>query len=422
MTGTRRYGPTRVAMISMHTSPLDQPGTGDGGGLNVYVVQTARRLAQRGVHVDIFTRRASVDVPDTHALADGVDVHHVSAGPAQPVDKADLPNLLNPFAIALLGHPTAGSHDLVHAQYWLSGWVGRRVAPRWRVPLVATFHTLGILKNSTLAPGDVAEPSLRLLSEHRIATSADRVLALGCQEAAWLHALLGVSGRRISVVPAGVDLDLFRPADPHPSESRPADAPAQLLFVGRLQPLKGPEVAIATLAEVRRRHPNARLTVIGGPSGSDQQATTPADLRRLAINLGVANAVTFLPAQPQVALADLYRSADVVLAPSRSETFGLVALEAQAVGTPVVAAAVGGLNAVVTDGGLRVDGHDPADHARAVSRILEDPSLRRRLVAGGIAAGRAHSWDITVDRLLDAYGAVTSRHRVEGRRVLERAS
>jgi D-inositol-3-phosphate glycosyltransferase len=390
----------RVAVLSVHTSPLDQPGTGDGGGLNVSVREVALRLAARGVHVDVFTRWADPSLPATVELAPGVEVHHVTAGPVAALSKDEVANHLCAFVLGLQRHRTAATHDLVHAHYWLSGWVGRRVARNWDIPLVQTFHTLGVLKNATLAPGDRPEPPLRLLAERRVATEADRVLVLTCGEASLLHRTYGLSGSRLTVVPAGVDLDRFSPA-PAPAR-RPG--PPRLLFVGRLQPLKGPDIAIRTLAEVRRTLPDARLRIVGGTSGVGDAATGPEGLQALAAALGVADAVDLEPALTQETLVERYRDADVLLVPSRSETFGLVALEAQACGTPVVAADVPGLEAVVGEGGTLVPGHDPADHAAAVVSFLTDPGRTVRAAAAGVATARSASWERTVDRLLTVYG------------------
>jgi D-inositol-3-phosphate glycosyltransferase len=410
-------GVRRVALLSVHTSPVDQPGTGDGGGLNVYVAEVARRLAGRGVEVDVFTRATDPTQPAAEPLADGVTVHRITAGPVAPVPKDELSSHLCGFVTALRRHPTAGSHDVVHAHYWLSGWAGRRVAERWGTPFVQTFHTLGLLKNETLAPGDTPEPPLRLVAERRIAHAADRICVLTCGEARLLHRRLGVSGSRMTVVPAGVDLDMFSPVPDAGGDVLPAEVAGDgplLLFVGRLQPLKGPDVAVRTLARVCRSRPDARLVVVGGTSGTGEGRTGPDELRALAAALGVADGLVVLPARPQRDLAALYRAADVVLAPSRSETFGLVALEAQACGTPVVAADVAGLQATVgaSDGGALVPGHDPDDHAAAVLGYLDDPV---RAAAAG-AAGRAHavrsSWDRTAARLHAVYGELVQRDLV----------
>jgi D-inositol-3-phosphate glycosyltransferase len=414
---------TRVGLISVHTSPLDQPGAGDGGGLNVYVREVARRMAARGVIVDVFTRRTDPAQPDTVELAPGAFLHHLAVGPAAPVAKEDLTPLLCPFELALADHPRLVGIEVLHAHYWLSGWVGRRIARRTGIPLVQTFHTLAALKNATLAPGDRPEGALRLIAEAQVARDADQVLVLTCGEARLFHRSFGLSGAKLTVVPAGVDLDLFRP-DPRGDSASGSDsasgpvggdvadrarsdgAAPELLFAGRLQPLKGPDVAVRILAEVHRTHPAVRLRIVGGASGAAGLATSIPGLKALAQELGVADHVTFEPALPQAELADRLRRAAVVLVPSRSETFGLVALEAQACGTPVVAARVPGLEVVVGAGGTLVDGHDPADHARAVLAYLDDPAHAAAAREAGLAAAAASSWERTVDRLLDAYATV----------------
>ena len=390
---------TRVGLISVHTSPLDQPGAGDGGGLNVYVAEVARRMGARGVAVDVFTRRTDPDQPATVTLAPGVDLHHLDAGPAEPVAKEDLATLLCPFELALAAHPRLADLEVLHAHYWLSGWVGRRVARRTGVPLVQTFHTLAALKNATLAPGDRPEGALRLVAEAEVARDADQILVLTCGEARLFHASFGLSGARLTVVPAGVDLDLFTPDGPRDERDG-----IELLFAGRLQPLKGPDVALRTFAAVRAERDDVHLRIVGGASGG--VATSVDALRVLAVELDVVEHVTFEPALPQAELARRLRGADVVLVPSRSETFGLIALEAQACGTPVVAARVPGLEVVVGEGGVLVDGHEPADHARAVLDLLADPDRMAAMRTAGLADAAASSWERTVDRLLDAYAAV----------------
>ena len=393
----------RVGLISVHTSPLDQPGAGDGGGLNVYVNEVARRMGSRGVEVDIFTRRTDPAQPDTVTLAPGVLLHHLDAGPAAPVPKEDLATLLCPFELALAAHPRLAGIEVLHAHYWLSGWVGRRIARRTGIPLVQTFHTLAALKNATLAPGDRPEGGLRLVAEAEVARDADQILVLTCGEARLFHRSFGLSGAKLTVVPAGVDLDLFTPA---PHDAQPGSDGIELLFAGRLQPLKGPDVAVRTLAAVRRERDDVRLRIIGGTSGTSGASTDVPALTALATELGVADHVTFEPALPQVELAARLRAADVVLVPSRSETFGLIALEAQACGTPVVAARVPGLEVVVGEGGVLVDGHEPGDHARAILDLLADPDRMTAMRVAGQAAAAASSWERTVNRLLDAYAAV----------------
>lgn len=409
-TGNAASSVRRVGVLSVHTSPLDRPGEGDGGGLNVYVREISRRLAERGIEVDVFTRRTDPSQPATATLRGGVQVHHIDAGPARAVPKDELAVHLGAFALALQRHPRAGTHDLLHAQYWMSGWVAGRVARRWGTPFAQTFHTLGVLKNATLAPGDEPEPALRLVAEERVARVADRILVLTCGEARLLHRAYGLSGAKIDVVPAGVDLDRFWPAVGRPAGI--GDEP-QLLFVGRLQPLKGPDTAVRTLAVLRRWLPGARLRIIGGASGTGVGVTDPTHLSLLAEELGVGDAVTFEDALDQAELADRYRSADLLLAPSRSETFGLVALEAQACGVPVVAADVPGLEAVVGAGGELVGGHDPWDHAAAALGLLTDHGRWRRASAAGVRTAQQASWERSVDRLLASFESVVAQHADE---------
>lgn len=409
--GRPHDGLRRVALLSVHTGPQDQPGTGDGGGLNVYVLETGRRLAERGVAVDVFTRANDPDAPREIEIAPGLTVHHIEAGPLAPIGKEAVANHLCAFMLGVLAHPSAGTHDLVHANYWLSGWVGRRLAERWDIPFVQTFHTLAVLKNASLAPGDVPESPLRLAAERHIAAAADRILVLTCGEARLLHRAYGISGARLTVVPAGVDLELFDPApttfDAEVADLLPPGDGPLLLFVGRLQPLKAPDVAIETLAAVRAQGVDARLLVVGGTSGNGQGRSGPQQLHELTRRLGVEDHVRIAQARPQHEIAALYRAADVVLVPSRSETFGLVALEAQACGTPVVAAEVGGLRAVLDTSGMLVAGHDPADHAAAVLGLLRDPRAQAAAVAAGLQSASASSWDATVNRLMSVYAELT---------------
>lgn len=396
----------RVSLLSTHTSPLAQPGTGDSGGLNVYVREVSERLVRRGHDVQVLTRRTGPDQPDLVELASGVVLRHVDAGPAAPVPKAGLPSLLCSFAMQAA--PWVADSDVLHSHYWLSGWVARRLSRRTGIPFVHTFHTIGVVKNQSLAPGDVPESAMRLEAERRIAADASQVLALTCGEGALLHRHFGLSGAAITMVPAGVDVDTFSP-EPGPEDraiasALPADVP-MMLFVGRLQPLKGPDVAVRALAHVREQVPDAHLAIVGGASGAGVGVMGPQQLVEIAEQEGVADAVTCLPAMPQARLAALYRRADVVVVPSRSEAFGLVALEAQASATPVVAARVGGLEYVVGDGGRLVDGHDPAAWARAVVRYLSDPQLAAATGVDGRAWALTSSWDATVTRLERVYGA-----------------
>ncbi len=404
-----RAGPARVGLVSVHTSPLEQPGTGDAGGMNVYLLSLARRLADRGVAVDIFTRAGGGDLPPSVVAADGVTVHHLATGPAG-IAKADLASHLCAFYLGLAAHPAVAEVALLHGHYWMSGWVGRLARRRLGLPLVQSFHTLGRVKNATLAPGDVAEPALRLAAEERIVADADAVIAPAASEVAVLRERYGAAAGRVHLVAPGVDLEVFT-ADTDRHSARQALGGGRIvLFVGRLQPLKGPDVAVRTLAALDALLPDdgvpTRLVVVGGPSGNGAGSVDPPALRRLAAQLGVADRVAFLAPRPQRELALLYRAADVVVMPSASESFGLVALEAQACATPVVAAAVGGLPSVVGDGGTLVAGRDPAAYAAAVAPYLLDARVRAAASAAAVRTARRYSWRRTADETLRVYDAV----------------
>ena len=421
---TRRF-PRRIATVSVHTSPLEQPGTGDAGGLNVYVVEVARRLAARGVEVDIFTRAVSPELPPVTELAPGVLVRHLPAGPFEDLDKADLPGQLCQFTFELLRAEAAhapGRYDLVHGHYWLSGQVGAVAKERWGVPLVQSMHTLGKVKNAALAAGDAAEPALRLRGEAEVVASADRLVANTDDEAAQLVGLYDADPARVLTINPGVDLAVFRPGSQRLARARlglPADG-VVLVFAGRVQPLKAPELVLHAAAQMIRDDPGlaGRLTVafVGGPSGTGR--ADPDRLTELAARLGLARQFRLEPPCPQPELADWYRAATVVMVPSYSESFGLVAVEAQACGTPVIAAAVGGLRTAVRHGesGLLVNDHDPASYARALRELIGSPARLEQLSRGGVAHASRFGWSRTVDRLMSVYaGAMSSAPDYEGR-------
>ena len=402
----------RVATISVHTSPLDQPGTGDAGGMNVYIVEVAKRMAERGVEVDLFTRATSRVLPPVAELAPGVLVRHVTAGPLEELDKTDLPRQMCAFTSGLLRTEAAhepGHYDLIHSHYWLSGQAGHAARMRWGVPLVHSMHTLAKVKNAALAAGDTPEPLGRVLGEQRVVDSADRLIANTADEADQLRTLYAAGPGQVETVLPGVDLRTFTPRDPSEARGRlglPQDR-LVLLFVGRIQPLKAPDVLIRATADLLRRDPGLRdrllVAIVGGPSGSGR--TRPDELHGLAGRLGLADIVRFFPPCPQARLADWYRAADITVVPSHSESFGLVAVESQACGTPVVAAAVGGLHTAVRDGesGVLVQGHDPADYARVLRDLLGAPRRLRRMSRAAVGHGAAFGWQGTVDRLLEIY-------------------
>jgi D-inositol-3-phosphate glycosyltransferase len=402
----------RVAMISLHTSPLDQPGTGDAGGMNVYVIELAKRLAQRDVEVEIFTRATSSKLPPVVEAVPGVHVHHVHAGPFEGLRKEDLPPQLCAFAREVLraeaGHEQ-GWYDLVHSHYWLSGQVGALVRDRWSVPLAHSMHTMAKVKNEMLAEGDTPEPMARVIGEEQVVEAADMLIANTDIEAKQLVNLYDADPTRVEVVHPGVDLDVFRPVDQAVARARlglPRDAHV-LMFAGRIQPLKAPDVLLRAVAVLLERDPSLRgrlvVPVVGGPSGSGLEH--PESLAQLATSLGLDDVVRFVPPVAQTTLVDWYSAATLVCVPSYNESFGLVAVEAQATGTPVVAAAVGGLTTAVDHGrsGLLVEGHEPADYARAFERVLRQPAFREELSAGAVLQAAGFAWEATADRTIEVY-------------------
>lgn len=413
--------PRRIATLSVHTSPLDQPGTGDAGGMNVYVVEVSKRLAEMGVEVEIFTRATSSDLPPAVELAPGVTVRHVTAGPYEGLGKHDLPAQLCAFTSAVLRAEALhepGWYDLIASHYWLSGQVGWLAKDRWGVPLVHTAHTLGKVKNSMLAEDDTPEPLVRLIGEQQVVAEADRLVANTTQEARALLDLYDADPARIVTVAPGVDLEQFSPGPPARARARlgiPAGA-VVLSFVGRIQPLKAPDVLLRASALLLDQDPSLRerlvVLICGGPSGNGLHH--PERLSQLAGELGIADLVRLQAPVEVDRLTDLYRASDVLVVPSYNESFGLVALEAQACGTPVVAAAVGGLQTTVRQAvsGLLVPGHAPADYAAAIRRIIDNPGLRRRLSAGAVAHAGEFSWQRTADRLMATYSEVLSAQPV----------
>jgi D-inositol-3-phosphate glycosyltransferase len=400
----------RVAMLSVHTSPLAQPGSGDAGGMNVYVHALASALARAGVAVDVLTRREHAEQAPVVVVEPGYRVMHVEAGPCAPVPRHLFPELVAPFsesARALLER-CGTEYDVLHANYWVSGAIGHRLKHELDLPLVTTFHSLDRVR-ATVGLGD--EVTLRPRVEAEVVRCADLVVAATADEHDQLVRHYGADPERIVIVPQGVDATLFSPGDRAAArhELRLDDGPV-LLFVGRIQPLKGADLAVETLA--RLATPRATLLVVGGPSGPEGESEL-ARIRHLVEELGLEARVRFVPPQPHARLATYYRAADVCIVPSRSESFGLVALEAAACGTPVVAANVGGLRYVVDHGstGFLVDRRDPDDFADAVDRILSSdvgPMASRAVERAG-----SYRWNIAAARLRRHYADIAARAPVQ---------
>jgi D-inositol-3-phosphate glycosyltransferase len=384
--------------------------------MSVYVRALASALARAGVECDVLVRRERSDVADIVDVEPGFRVVQLDAGPAAPVSKHDLIGLVEPMVEATVRRADRdGAYDLFHANYWVSGAVGHRLKHELDRPLAATFHTLARVKADA---GIDDDPALRSRIESEIVACADLMLASTEAEQDQLTLLYGADVGRIEIVPPGVDHEIFRPVARNQRAKERAelglgDGPA-LLFAGRIQPLKGADLAVAALAELG--DPAAVLLVVGGPSGPDGPAEL-ARLHALVDELGVRDRVRFVPPQSHAALARFYRAVDVCLVPSHSESFGLVALEAAACGTPVVAAAVGGLSSLVDDGvtGHLVDSREPADYAAPIARLLADPAAAAVMGTNAEAASRRYAWSMTAARLRRLYADLLVREPVSCR-------
>ena len=408
----------RIATLMVHTSPLEQAGIGDAGGMNIYVVENAIQMAKAGVKVDIFTRADKSGLADSVEIAPGVEVHHLEAGPVSYLTKEELPSQIGALTHAFMEHQSGkpnNYYDIIHSHYWISGQLGWMISERTGVPLVHTMHTMAKVKNLSLAEGDKEEPLIRALGEEQIVKNANALIANTDAEAAALVSLYGASPEKVHVVTPGVDLARFAPANGKGSaRSKLNIAPdaLMLLFVGRIQPHKGPDVLVRAVAEMLTHSPHLRaklaLVIMGGASGSGH--AEPERLRSMAKFLGIEDVIHFIDPVLRSDLPDWYRAADLVCVPSYSESFGLVALEAQACGTPVVATAVGGLRTAVSDGisGSLVDGHDPKAWASVINRLLLEPQRRIVLSMGAIEHAAKFGWERTARGTLDVYDQVIS--------------
>lgn len=388
----------RAAILSLHTSPLVQPGTADAGGMNVYVRELASSLAQAGVVCRVYVRRWADDLPRLVAVEPGFEVVHVPAGPVD-LAKEHLAEYVEEFAAGVADDAAEFQPDVIHANYWLSGLAGRILKQRLSLPLLTTFHTLARVKAEA---GDY-EPESRARAEMEVMACADVVLANAEAEAEQLVDFYDADPARIEVVPPGVDHALFSVGSQAGARWAlgTSDEPI-LLFIGRIQPLKGVDVAVEALARLERG--DARLWIVGGASGNQGNAEVRR-IHRLVDELGVADRVEYIAPQPHHLLSTFYRAADICLVPSRSESFGLVALEAAACGVPTIASAVGGLLSLVEHGhtGYLVDSRDPGEYAAWADKILADPVLARRLAVSAAARASGYTWSTSAARLRRLY-------------------
>lgn len=402
----------RAAFLSMHTSPLLQPGVGNAGGMNVYVDELAKTMVARGVEVDVFTRRTDPSQPEVIEVIDGYRVFHVQAGPAAPAPIADMIEWVDEFAEGVIRAIEVDPPEVIHSHYWLSGSAGLIVKRKLGIPLANSFHTLGRVKDLAKRADERPEMQARISAELEVIAESDCVIAATPLEAQDLMEYYGADPARLCTSPPGIDHRVFSPGDRTEARNAVGWDPQRThaVVVGRIQPLKGVDIALEAAALITDVVPDFRLSVIGGASGD----TGEDELARLwsrAAERDLDGVVDFLPPVPHSELARYYRASDVVMLPSRSESFGLVAAEAQACGIPVVAARVGGLEHVVADGrsGILVDGWDPADHAEAVVSVVTDHDLWAKLSAGALSWSERFSWDSTANRFLELYAGATER-------------
>lgn len=397
----------RVAYLSVHTSPLVQPGVGDAGGMNVYIHELAQTMAERGVAVDVYTRRTAAEQPDVVDVSDRYRVIHLTAGPEAPLPLGELWEHIGEFAEGVIRAAfEAGPYDVVHSHYWLSGWAGVIVKEALGVPMANSFHTLGRVKDLTRRSDEAPSSDARLATEDEVIEHSNCVVASTPFEADELMDHYGASPERLCVSPPGIDHQVFKSGSRGEARSwlGLGDVPL-VLFVGRIQPLKGLDVALRAVAGI----PDAHFVAVGGPSGPDGE-TELDRLEKMSVELGMADRTHFVPAQPHDQLAEFYRAANVLVVPSRSESFGLVAAEGQACGVPVVASRVGGLEYVVADevSGVLVETFEPEDWREAIEGILADPARATRLSEGAVEQAEQFSWTATANRLLELYEGIVA--------------
>lgn len=407
-----------IAMLSVHTCPLAALGGKETGGMNVYVRELSRQLAARGHHVDIFTRSQDPRVPhEVPGLEIGARVFHVPAGPEAPYDKRRLFDYLPEFVQGVRKEMERDNvrYDVYHAHYWLSGWVARALQRAQPAPIVQMFHTLGALKNQVAIRSTDRETERRIAVEREIMQFADRIIAATPRDCQQMIDLYDAPPYKISIIPPGVDLDLFHPPEITDRKQYFKDEHT-VLFVGRIDPIKGLDTWFRAMKLVVEQDPSLRgrvcVCIIGGDVNEEEPNDELARLQALKDELGIADIVTFLGKRSQESLPYYYASADVVVMPSRYESFGMVALEAMACGTPVVASDAGGLSFVVRDGetGFLVPEGDAQAMAQCLSRLLHDAELRARLGKRGVEVAREYAWTRIADQIETLYQQVVREY------------
>ena len=396
----------KVALVMVHTSPLEQAGTGDAGGMNIYVIESAKRMAAMGVDVDIYTRKIDEAQSKIVDFAEHIRIVHLNLPTG--TKKEEIPSLIPTLSLDFKEKVRGQGYSVIHSHYWISGKIAMAAAKEFKIPLVHTMHTMARVKNLALAEGESPEPMIRVQGESQIVEAANALIANTDAEAASLVSLYDACPDNVRVVAPGVDLYSFT-AEGRDSRQKLNLDPKKLIisFVGRIQPHKGPEVLIRAINEMMTHNPelraNLQVLITGGVSGA--KSNEDIRLRELVNWLKLDEVIKFLEPISRDKLPDLYRASDLVCVPSYSESFGLVALEAQACGTPVVASAVGGLRTAVADGisGVLVDGHDPRAWSSVLSRLLLEPHRRITLSMGAIEHASHFGWDATARKTLDVY-------------------
>jgi len=405
----------RVAMLSVHTCPLAALGGKETGGMNVYVREVSRELGRMGVFVDVFTRSQNPTIPRVVSLGEGARVIHLAAGDEAPMAREAIHEHLDEFVEGVEAWRIAGSidYDLIHAHYWLSGVAALTLKARWSVPVLQMFHTLGRLKNRVARSADELEPAIRLDEETRIVSGADRIVAANVVERAELLRDYAAPDSRVAIIPCGVDTDLFVPGDRGQARRRLGlDDRPLLLWVGRLAPIKGLDTLLDAIAQLPTTDGRVRLLVVGGDADEPTNGHE-ASLRRRIERLGLEDSVQFVGPQPQSVLPLYYAASDVTVLPSYYESFGMVALEAMACGSPVIASRVGGLVTTVRDGvtGFLVPDSDVRALAERIGSLLADPDLRWRIGREGVRWAAQHRWPCVAEAVCREYAAFESRAR-----------
>ena len=402
-----------VAMLSVHTCPLAALGGKETGGMNVYVREVSRELGRMGVSVDVFTRSQDPSIPRVVPLGERARVIHLAAGVEAPMARERVYDHLDEFVEGIEAWRIAEAidYDLIHAHYWLSGVAALTLKTRWSVPVLQMFHTLGRLKNRVARSAAELEPAVRLEEETRIVSAADRIVAANVVERAELLRDYAAHSSRIATIPCGVDTDLFTPGDRAEARRRlDLDGRPVLLWVGRIAPIKGLDTLLDAVARLSESGQDMRLLVVGGDA-DERTSGHEISLRQRIERLGLGDSVRFLGPQPQGVLPLYYAASDVTVLPSYYESFGMVALEAMACGSPVIASRVGGLVTTVRDGvtGFLVPDGDVEALAERIETLVGDPELRWRLGREGVRWAAQHRWPCVAEAVCKEYASLEAR-------------